>query len=333
MMQDSPIDFVIFWVDDTDPAWREAFLAARRKAGEDDDASMIRVRCWHNLHYWFRAVERFAPWVRRVHLVTWGHLPAWLVREHPRLRIVNHRDFIPAEYLPTFNSLTIGLNLHRIEGLSEQFVVFNDDMFLTRACRPGDFFRRGLPCDMARLSVVQPSSIGHIIYNDLELINAKWRKNNAVGAHLAKWLHPGYGIGNLLKTLTLLPWSMFTGMLDHHVPQPYLRSHCDRCWAEWGGELDATCRHTFRHLSNVSDYLFRYDMLAAGAFVPRGMGDCRLLTLADDTIEGICRDIERQRWRMICLNDSERIADFEALRDRLNGAFQRLLPEKSSYEK
>lgn len=234
-MQDSPIDFVIFWVDDTDPAWREAFLAARRKAGEGDDASTIRVRCWHNLHYWFRAVERFAPWVRRVHLVTWGHLPAWLEREHPRLRIVNHRDFIPAEYLPTFNSLTIGLNLHRIGGLSEQFVVFNDDMFLTRACRPGDFFRRGLPCDMARLSVVQPSSIGHIIYNDLELINAKWRKNSVIRAHLAKWLHPGYGIGNLLKTLTLLPWSMFTGMLDHHVPQPYLRSHCDRCWAEWGG--------------------------------------------------------------------------------------------------
>lgn len=324
---------MIFWVDDTDPAWREAFAAARRHAGEGDDASTIRVRCWHNLHYWFRGVERFAPWVRRVHLVTWGHLPAWLVAAHPKLRVVNHRDFIPAEYLPTFNSLTIGLNLHRIEGLSEQFVVFNDDMFLTRPCRPEDFFRRGLPCDMARLSVVQPSSIGHIIYNDLELINAKWRKNRVIRANLRKWLHPGYGAGNLLKSMTLLPWSMFTGLLDHHVPQPYLRSHCARCWEEWHEPLDATCRHTFRHLTNVSDYLFRYDMLAAGAFVPRGMGDCRLLTLADETIEAIRRDIIGRRWRMICLNDSERIADFDALRERLNGAFEILLPEKSSYER
>ena len=326
-------DFIIFWVDDTDPAWREAFLAARKEAGDNDDASTIRIRCWHNLHYWFRAVERFAPWVNRVHLVTWGHLPAWLDTAHPKLNIVRHEDFIPAEYLPTFNSLTIGLNLHRIEGLAEQFVVFNDDMFLTRECRPDDFFRDGLPCDMARLSVVQPSSIGHIIYNDLELINAKWDKRRVVRSNPGKWLNLRYGVSNLLKTLTLMPWSMFTGMLDHHVPQPYLRAHCFRCWEEWGGPLDRTCRHTFRNIDNVSDYLFRYDMLAAGRFAPRSMGDCRLLTLSDASADDICRDIERQRWRMVCLNDSDDMADFEALRDRLNGAFQRLLPTPSSYEK
>lgn len=334
-MKQQEIDFVIFWVDDTDPAWRQAFLEARRSAGAEDDASAIRVRCWHNLHIWFRGVERFAPWVRRIHLVTWGHLPDWLETRHPKLHIVNHRDFIPAEYLPTFNSLTIGLNLHRIEGLAEQFVVFNDDMFLTRRCRPEDFFRRGLPCDMARLCVVQPSSIGHIIYNDLELINAKWRKNRVIRRNPWKWFYPGYGVGNLLKTITLLPWSMFPGILDHHVPQPYLKAHCERCWEEWHAQLDATCRHTFRHLTNVSDYLFRYDMLAAGAFVPRGMNDCLLTTITDMSIDLICRDIVTSRWRMMCLNDSDTITEkrFPRMRDYLNEAFEILLPCKSSYEK
>ena len=331
MMQE--IDFVIFWVDDTDPAWREAFVEARRRAYPEDDASLIRVRCWHNLHYWFRSVERFAPWVRKVHLVTWGHLPEWLERRHPKLNIVRHTDFIPQEYLPTFNSLTIGMNLHRIDGLAEQFVVFNDDMFITRECRPEDFFRNGLPCDIARLSVVQPSSIGHIIYNDLELLNAKWDKRSVIRRNPGKWLNWRYGVGNLLKTLTLMPWSMFTGLLDHHVPQPYLRSHCFRCWEEWERQLDATCCHTFRHLTNVSDYLFRYDMLAAGEFVPRGMDDCRLMTLSDSSIGYICHDIEHRRWRMICLNDSDDIADFEAVRRQLNEAFDRLLPQKSTYEK
>lgn len=331
MMRDT--DFVIFWVDDTDPAWREAFSEARKRANPEDDASLIRIRCWHNLHYWFRAVERFAPWVRRVHLVTWGHLPAWLNTSHPKLNIVRHEDFIPDRYMPTFNSLTIGLNLHRINGLSEQFVVFNDDMFLTRECRAEDFFRNGVPCDMARLSVVQPSSIGHLIYNDLELINAKWNKKEVIRQNPGKWFAPCYGVSNLLKTITLLPWSMFTGMLDHHVPQPYLRSHCSRCWEEWEKPLDETCRHTFRHLTNVTDYLFRYDMLAAGEFVPRSMGDCSLMTLTDSSIESICNDIRNRRWRMVCLNDSNDIADFEALRERLNGAFESLLPQKSEYEK
>lgn len=327
------MDFVIFWVDGSDPAWLAAWQRAKKaEARGGDDVSPIRIRYWRNLHYWFRAAERFAPWVRRIHLVTWGHLPDWLRRDHPRLRIVRHEEFIPKEYLPTFNSLTIGMNLHRIEGLSERFVVFNDDMFLTRPCRPEDFFRRGVPCDMARLSVVQPSSIGHIQYNDLELINAKYRKNRAILAHPGKWFSLRYSLPDLLKSLTLMPWSMFPGMLDHHVPQPALRSHWAACWREWHAPLDATCRHTFRNLTNVSDYLFRYDMLASGAFAPRSMRDCRLMTLSDETIGAICRDIERQRWRMICLNDSERISDFEAMCTRLGEAFRRILPEKSSYE-
>ena len=63
------IDFVILWVDGNDPAWREEFVRTRQ--AENDDASEIRYRDWRNLHYWFRSAERFAPWVRKVHFITW----------------------------------------------------------------------------------------------------------------------------------------------------------------------------------------------------------------------------------------------------------------------
>ena len=99
------IDFVILWVDGNDPDWQRDFRQARRT--ENEDASEIRYRDWRNLHYWFRGVERFAPWVRKIHFITWGHLPAWLRVLHPKLHIVNHADFIPSEYLPTFNSNAI----------------------------------------------------------------------------------------------------------------------------------------------------------------------------------------------------------------------------------
>ena len=78
---DAPIDFVIPWVDGEDPAWRRQFLAVRRAEGAD--ASEIRFRDWRNLRYWFRGVERLAPWVRRIHFITWGHLPAWLNTDRP----------------------------------------------------------------------------------------------------------------------------------------------------------------------------------------------------------------------------------------------------------
>lgn len=325
------IDFVIPWVDGGDPAWQRELLGTRRSARED--ASPVRFRDWRNLQYWFRGVERFAPWADRIHFITWGHLPAWLDASHPKLHIVNHRDYIPEAYLPTFNSNTIELNIHRIEGLGDRFVLFNDDTFLCRPCTPDDFFRSGLPRDMARLSVVRPSSVGHIVYNCLELVNAAHRKNEVMRRHFGKWFSPRYGAMNLAKSLTLLPWSWFAGILDPHMPQPYLRRQFERAWETWGDELDASCRHALRDLTDLSHWLVRYDGLCRGEFSPRSLADCRMMTLGERQIETLAQQIERQRYRMVCLHDSADIADFEGVSRRLCEAFERILPEKSSYER
>ena len=324
------IDFVILWVDGNDPEWRSQFRLA--SIAENADASEIRYRDWRNLHYWFRSVERYAPWVRRIHFVTWGHLPEWLNATHPRLHVVNHLDFIPAEYLQTFNSNTIELNINRIEGLAEHFVLFNDDMFLTRPCRPEDFFRDGLPCDMARLSIISTSSIGHLIYNNMQLINERYTKRSVMRRHWRKWFSLRYGLGNVMKTVSLMPWSFFAGLTDTHMPQPYLRSRFDEAWEIWGERMRETCRHRIRNLSDVSEWLIRYDTLVRGDFAPRNMSDCRLMTISDYTMEDICNDICRQRYRMVCLNDSEQIADFDRSCERLCAAFDKILPDKSTYE-
>ena len=97
------MDFVMAWVDGNDPAWQKE---KRRVENVPDttaetDVREERYRDWDNLQYWFRGVEQFAPWVRKIHFVTWGHLPKWLNTEHPKLHIVKHEDFIPSEFLPT----------------------------------------------------------------------------------------------------------------------------------------------------------------------------------------------------------------------------------------
>ncbi len=325
------IDFVLLWVDGSDPAWRAEFVKAKAGAGRDADFSAIRYRDWQTLRYWFRAVERFAPWVRTIHLITWGHLPLWLDTNHTKLHIVRHSDYIPSQYLPSFNSNTLELNIGRIDGLADRFVLFNDDTFLTRPAQAADFFREGLPCDMARLSLVQASSVGHIVYNNLTLINAL-HPRKALRRHLSKWLSPKYGISNLMKTISLLPWSFFPGFYDPHLPQPYLKRQFLRAWELWPRELDASCRNTFREMTDLSHWLIRYDMLCRGEFAPRSLGDCRLMNLTDNSMAQVCCDIEKGRWRMVCLNDSTEIADFDGQCRRLKQAFDRLLPKKSSYE-
>ena len=146
---DSDIDFVILWVDGSDPAWQaEKAQYTPPEACSSVDNSTARYRDWENLKYWFRSVEKFAPWVRKIHFVTWGHLPSFLNTDAPKLHIVNHRDFIPEDCLPCFNSPALEINLHNIPGLSEQFVYFNDDMFIINHVKKNDFFQMlGCHCE------------------------------------------------------------------------------------------------------------------------------------------------------------------------------------------
>ena len=137
-----PVDAVYTWVDDADPPWQQA---RARRAGTEQvvDPSAVgaaRFRNRDELRYSLRSVFLFAPWIRRIHLVTAGQVPDWLDTTDPRIRLVDHRDILPASALPTFNSHAIETGLHRIDGLSEQYLYFNDDVFLGRPLQQERFF-------------------------------------------------------------------------------------------------------------------------------------------------------------------------------------------------
>ncbi len=153
MENSDKIDIVITWVDGNDPEWIKQKIQNMPAEQQYKAATAShRFRDWDNAQYIFRGIEKYMPWVNRIHFVTWGHLPTWLNVDNPKLHIVNHRDFIPEEYLPTFNSNAIELNFHRIPGISEQFILFNDDTFVIGPTRPEDFFADGKPRDAAILS-------------------------------------------------------------------------------------------------------------------------------------------------------------------------------------
>ncbi len=335
------IDIVIPWVDGSDRDWLAAkesaengcYCNAAVATGGDENASEIRYRDWGTLPYFFRGVERFAPWVRRIHFVTWGHLPGWLDTSNPKIRIVRHGDYIPAEYLPTFASRPIELNAHRIEGLSDRFIMWNDDMFLCRPVPQERFFREGLPCDMARLSLITGSSISHTVLNMTEILNRRHDRRHAMRENRAKWYSPKYGFANILKTLDLSVWKGFAGLADTHMPQPYLKEIFMKLWNEEFTVLDTTCRMRFRSPLGVSHWLMRYEQLATGGFSPVSFRDAHLDSLCENRIGEIEEYIRTQRYAMICLNDSPQLENFDRVRARLAAALESILPAKSSYER
>ena len=106
-------------------------------------------------------------------------MPEWLDTRHEKLAIVRHENFLPLRYRPTFNPNTVALNLHRIPDLSEQFVYFNDDMFLTAPVQPRDFFRNGFPADMAvqdMIPSVEFSEYWRMYFQNITLLNQRYTK-------------------------------------------------------------------------------------------------------------------------------------------------------------
>jgi hypothetical protein len=140
-----PIDVVYTWVDGSDPDWVRRKNAALAAIGEEQintiAANESRFISRDELLYSLRSIDAYAPWVRRIFLVTDDQVPPWLDDSGPRLRVVSHRElFGDTGVLPTFNSHAIESRLHRIPDLAEHFIYFNDDMFLGRPVLPTAFF-------------------------------------------------------------------------------------------------------------------------------------------------------------------------------------------------
>ena len=327
----SGVDLIIPWVNSADPAWRAE--KARYTGGPGGDDRAIRYRSWETLRYLFRGVETFLPWIDRVFFVTWGHLPAWLDPACERLVIVNHRDYIPAEYLPTFSSHPIELNFHRIEALSERFIYANDDMFFLRPLPESFFFRDGLPVDRAVQNVLQfrrRDGIDHIVANDLAALNAHFSKRNCLRRAPGLWFSPKYGAG-AIKNLYLAPLANFTGFEDYHVPCAYLKSTLRAVWEAEPAALDRACRSRIRSNEDVNQWLFRYWQLASGRFVPGKTHPGRLFAIGRDDA-AIEDAVAHTRLPMICLSDDDETLDAEAADRRLCALFDTLLPRRSRFE-
>lgn len=326
------IDFVLIWVDGNDPKWRAEKNIYDGKSGDDRD---VRFRDWENLKYWFRGVEKYAPWVNNVYFVTWGHIPKWLNVNCEKLHIINHKDYIPKEYLPTFSSHVIELNLHRIKGLQEQFVYFNDDMFLIDNVKASDFFKNNKPCDSAILSPAIKKNkfgIGNVELNNMAIVNSYFQKNKQIKAKVSKWYNTKYELKHLIKNICLSPWNSFTAFYEFHVASSFLKSTFDEIWDKEFDELDEVCKHRFRDIRlDVNQWLMRDWQLASNNFLPRSTKFARLFTLdAESNIEYVLNN----KAKMVCLNDSEDLTDeeYEGLKAAVIREFEKKLPEKSIYE-
>ena len=318
------IDVVYLWVDGNDPLWR-----AKKEAFEQGvlcvtGEALNKARFVDNdeLKYSLRSIERYASWVRHIYIVTDGQVPSWLDLTNSRISIVDHTEIMPREALPSFSSTSIEWCIDNIPGLSEYFLLANDDTFIGREVSPTDFYT--------------PQS-----YPIVRLRKRHKSKKSAETQYMKTLLRA--------QTLVREKFGKTYDYIPHHNIDAYRLSDFKQCKALFAEQVTPTITRHFRHEEDLQRAAVLYYALSIGHGSMKLMGRYNqkksLCERVKETLRGRyyydSRSIsisERDVWHVInrynpilfCLNDNEHSTDEDRKRVRL--FLEQMFPEKSSFE-
>ncbi len=312
-----PVDVVYTWVDGNDPAWQARKAAALAgngwlAAASEQSANNSRFASRDELRYSLRSLAAYAPWVRRIFLVTDDQVPGWLDTTNDQVTVVTHRElFAGTGTLPTFNSQAIESRLHLIPGLAEHFLYLNDDVFFGRPVTPELFFTAG---GLTRMFPSRALMGSGPVRGDDAPVNAAGKNNRAL-------IEQTFGCRITQKFM--------------HTPHPSRRSVLAELEERFPAEVAATASHQFRHPADLAlpSSLQHYWGLLTGRSVP---GQIRYMycDLGEPvTPIRLARLLRQRHLDVFCLNDTDSdpsvaIEQAALLRDFLPAYF----PFPSPYE-
>ena len=291
------MDIVITYVDGNDPLWREDYERCLNVPLLNK-----RYRDWGTLRYLFRGIEKYMPYIRNVYLVVSreSQLPSWI---SDKVIPVMHRDIIPSRLLPVFNSAAIEMFLHRIPGLGEEYIYFNDDIFPIMESRPEDFFRDGKAAVYMNCCLFAPN------------LYKKHTRNSDALAREAAGLQPSH--------IFLRP---------QHICAAMLRSSCAELYAKKEEQILSSVS-PLREAHNLNQYLYSdYQYHCGRSFVKRI--SCKHISLAVKNSSDVRAQLENPTRKFMCVNDVDMSEErFLAERHQLLLAFSKHFPSASRFEK
>ena len=316
---DFPIDAVYTWVDGTDEEWQRLKASAQTDQSGDsliqDALAAARFADHDELRYSLRSIEQYAPWIRKIWIVTNGQVPTWLDTENPNVQVVSHEEIWPTpEGLPNFNSHAIEACLHRIEGLAEHYLYFNDDMILGRPVSPSRFFHgNGVSKFFYSRALVDFCDIS-------EEDNA-----STIAAKNAREAMKSQGGSTASRKF-------------FHTPSPLRRSVTERLEKTYPELFAVTRRAQFREQTDVAVAgSFYFNVAGAmGAAVPARIGYDYIDPAIEDGRRRMLRVIAKHDKDTICVNDgSTDETDEQRIETDLfiRKSLEEFLPVASRFEK
>lgn len=290
------IDYVVPMVFPNDLKWRHEYLAANGMWRDDRSTlSNERYRTWGTEELLIRLIRKNLPWIRTIHIILArpSQVQPWMTAmtsqytEQPLVKIVLHKDFIPEDKLPTFNSRAIETYLGRIPDLAPYFLYGNDDMFPLAPMPIDDFFRTAmplqhtvqeyLPCLTVKRKAFNPENQFHqACLNGLNFVAAEFGKH-----YDTEWIHMGHNI------------------------MPMVRRTCEMFWERWPEKMSASVT-PFRQRQNFNQYIYSWWHILSGKYVEHK--PTRGYVSTGNTEEEIVNAI-RTAEGLLCINDNEAMSD------------------------
>lgn len=225
MYMEFPVDIVVPWLNPTNK-WLSEYSRFR------EAENIGRIRDLGTFKYLLRSIEQNISWVNKVFVLLYDEeqRPSWMTNSD-KLCIVYHKDFIPKEYLPNFNSLITDMHIAFIKDLSEHFIFINDDMFFMRTIPKEMYFSTdGTP-------VHQPS-IKPGVYT---------RENDAQFRYVERNM---FDFVNEISGTQLL-WSTY------HLPIPFRKSFQLYIWQKYGDIIKPMLANShIRKNNNICNWVF-----------------------------------------------------------------------------
>ena len=301
------IDYVFPCVFNDDPEWQKTYIEEMKKNGQLPILDHPRFRSFNIEKYILRSIEKYASWIDKVFIIlsSESQIRDWMNTD--KIRIIYHKEFIPEEFLPTFNSSTIEMFLHNIPDLSEYFIYGNDDMFFCNNVEISDFFENGLPC------------LGYV-KDEFKKVETPYFRRCFNSMKLA------------CDTLGDKDWIENQYMYyANHMCEPKLKS-TDKMLYENNKDLIHSRITKFRNQGNFIQYTGSYWQIVSNKYVYKNIPHI-YLDMQDKNIDDICNFIDNKihNYKMFCVNDNV-IRSTEEGNKKIINTFEKLFTEKSKYE-
>ena len=308
------IDLVYLWVDGNNPEWqakRAAFLGIKTENSLTNSRSYINN---DELKYSLRSVERYAPWIRNIFILTDNQKPKWLDISNPKIKIIDQNNILPDKSLPCFNSNVLEHFLYKIPNLSEHFLLSNDDMFLNRTVLPSTFFAvDGYPI---------------IRLNQKPFRRFRWFLREKIFKKPHKlYSRALFNAAELVKN----KFGVFYNGLPHHNVDSYLKSDCLRVSEQiFKNEIDLMKMNHIRSSNDIQRVIYSYVALA------EKRGHLQYVSSKESLHVHIQKErhfekLEKINPTFFCMNDTEYADENDRVRLKvwLNNRFSK----KSEFEK